>query len=60
LCSEVHKRITLAGHGEELTQQWEYSVVVPILGMGDKVHSRNCRGITLLSASYKILSHIIF
>jgi hypothetical protein len=44
---------------EELPHQWKESVVVPIHKKGDKTECNNCRGISLLSISYKILSKIL-
>jgi hypothetical protein len=42
-----------------LPQQWKESVIVPIHKNGDKTHCNNYRGISLLSAAYKILSNIL-
>jgi hypothetical protein len=44
---------------EELPHQWKESVVVPIHKKGDESECRNCRGISLLPTSYKILSNIL-
>jgi hypothetical protein len=35
------------------------AVIVPVHKKGDKTDSRNYRGISLLSTSYKILSNIL-
>jgi hypothetical protein len=44
---------------EEMPHQWKESIVVPINKKGDKTDCSNYRGISLLSASYKILSNIL-
>jgi hypothetical protein len=59
LCSEVHKLINCIWNKEELPEQWKESIIAPIYKTGDKVDCSNYRGISLLSASYKILSNIL-
>jgi hypothetical protein len=44
---------------EELPHQWKEPVMVPIERKGDKTDCSNYRGISSLSASYKILSNIL-
>jgi hypothetical protein len=39
--------------------QWKESIIVPIYKMGDKTDCINFLGISLLSATYKILSNIL-
>jgi hypothetical protein len=41
-----------------MSDQWKESVIVPIHKTGDKSDCNNYRGISLLSASYKILLNI--
>jgi hypothetical protein len=48
---EVHKLINSICNKEELPEQWKESIIVP-------VHNC-CRGISLLSTTYKILSNIL-
>jgi hypothetical protein len=59
LCSEIHKFIKLIWNKEELPHQWKESVMVPTHKRGDKTECGNCRGISLLSTSYKMLSNIL-
>jgi hypothetical protein len=42
-----------------LPEQWKGSIIVPVYKKGDKTDCSNCRGISLLSTSYKILSNIL-
>jgi hypothetical protein len=44
---------------EELPDQWEESTTVPVYKKGDKTDYSNCRRISLLSTSYKFVSHIL-
>jgi hypothetical protein len=61
LCSEVHehKLICSIWSKDKLPQQWKESIFVPIHKKGDKIDCNNFRGISLLSAAYKILSNIL-
>ena len=49
---EIHKLIVLIWNKEELPQEWKESIIVTI-------HKKGDRGLSLLSASYKILSNIL-
>jgi hypothetical protein len=42
-----------------IAHQWKESIVIPIHKRGDKTDCSNYRGISLLSASYKIVSNIL-
>jgi hypothetical protein len=44
---------------QELPEQWKESIIVPVYKKGDKTDCSNYRGISLLSASYNILSNIL-
>jgi hypothetical protein len=44
---------------EELPEEWKESIIVPIYKKGDKTDHSNYRGISLLPATYKILSNIL-
>jgi hypothetical protein len=54
LLSEIHKLINSLCNKEELPDQWKESIIVPVHKKGDKTDCNNYRGISLLSASYKI------
>jgi hypothetical protein len=59
LCYEIHKLIKLIWNKEELPHQWKESVVIHIHKKGDKTECSSYWGISLLLASYKILSNIL-
>jgi hypothetical protein len=59
LCSEIYKLVYSIGNKEEVPQQWKESTTVPIHKRGDKADCNNYRGISPLSAAYKILSNIL-
>jgi hypothetical protein len=58
--SEMHTLIISIWNKEELPEEWKESVIVPIYEKGDKTDCSNYRGTSLLSATYKILSNILF
>jgi hypothetical protein len=57
LVSVMHKHINSIWNKEELTDQWNESIILPIHKKGDKTDCNNYRGISLLSTLYKILSN---
>jgi hypothetical protein len=57
LCA-IHKLINSVCNKEELPDQWEDSIIVPVHKKADKTDCNNYHGISLLSTSYKILSNI--
>ena len=57
--SEIHKLINSIWNKKELTEEWKESIIVPIYTKGDKIDCSNCRGISLLSTTHKILSNIL-
>ena len=59
ICSEIHKLIISIWDKEELPEEWKDSIIVPIYKKGDKTDCNNYRGISLLPATYKILSNIL-
>jgi hypothetical protein len=56
---EIHKLIISISNKEELPKEWKESIIVPIYKKGDKTDCSNCRGISILPTTYKILSNIL-
>jgi hypothetical protein len=56
---EIIKLTDSIWNQEELPQQWKESVIVPNYRNGDKTECGNYSGISLLPATYKILSNIL-
>jgi len=54
-----HKFITSIWNKEELPQEWKESIILPTYKKCDKTNCSNCRGISVLSTTYKILSNIL-
>jgi hypothetical protein len=59
LLPAIHKLINSIWNKEELPNQWKEPIIVPIHKKGDKTDCNNYRGISLLSASYNILSNTL-
>jgi hypothetical protein len=59
IISQIHKLMNSVWNKEELTEQWKESVIVPVYKKGDKTDCSDYRGISLFSATYKILSNIL-
>jgi hypothetical protein len=57
--SEIQRFIYSIWNKEEIPQQWNESIIVPIYKKGDKTECNNYQGISLLSTAYKILSNIL-
>jgi hypothetical protein len=57
--SEIHKLINSIWNKEELPEEWKESIIIPIYKKGYKTACGKYRGITLLPATYKILSNIL-
>jgi hypothetical protein len=57
---EIHELIFSVWNKMELPEGWKESVIVPIYKKSDKIDGSNCRGISLVSSTYKILSNILF
>jgi hypothetical protein len=55
----IHTLINFIWNNQELPDQWKESIIVSVHKKGDKTDCNNCHGISLLSASYKILSNIL-
>jgi hypothetical protein len=49
--SEIHKHTNSLWSKEELPDQWEESIIVPVYNKGDKTDSSRCRGISPLLTS---------
>jgi hypothetical protein len=58
LWSEFHKLINSIWIKEQLSDQWEESIIVPIPKKGDKIDCSNYREISM-AFSYTILSNIL-
>jgi hypothetical protein len=59
LYSGIHVLICSIWDKEELLQQWEESIIIPIHTKGDKTGCNNYRGLSILPSTYKILSIIL-
>jgi len=56
---EINNLIISIWNNEELPEEWKELIIVPIYKKGDKIDCSNYRGISLLPATYKILSNIL-
>jgi hypothetical protein len=59
LRSKIHKLINCIWSKEELAEQCKESIILPVYKKDDKAYYSNYRGVSLLSASYKILSNTL-
>ena len=59
VCYEVYKLINSIWNEVELPEEWKQSIIAPIHKKGNKTDCSNCRGISLLSTTYKILFNIL-
>jgi hypothetical protein len=55
----IHKLIISIWNKEKLPEEWKESIIVPIYKKADKTECSNYRGISVSSATYKILSTIL-
>jgi len=58
-CLEIHKLITSIWKKDKLPELWKKSIIVPVHKKGNKADCNNYRGISLLPATYKMLSNIL-
>jgi hypothetical protein len=56
---DIHKLIYSIWNKEELPEEWQESINVPIYKKGDTTNCNKCTGTSLLSTMYKILSNIL-
>ena len=56
---EIHKLIIYIWNKEELPEEWKESIIVSIYRKGDNTDCSNCRRISLLPTTYKILSNFL-
>jgi hypothetical protein len=59
LHSEIHKLINSIWNREQLPQQRNESIIIPVYKKGDKTDCSNHGGISLLPTTYKMLSNIL-
>jgi hypothetical protein len=59
ICLEIHKLTNSVWNKEELPEELKESIIVPIYNKGNKTDCINCRGISRLPATYRILSNIL-
>jgi len=55
----MHELINCIWKKEDLPEKWKESIIVPIYKKADKIDRSNCRGMSLLSNTYKLLSNIL-
>ena len=58
ICYKIPTLIISIRNKEELPEEWKESIILPIYKKGDKTDYSNCRSISLLPTTYKILSNI--
>ena len=59
ICLEIHKLTNSVWNKEELSEELKESIIVPIYNEGNKTDCVNCRGISRLPATYRILLNIL-
>jgi len=57
--SEIHKLINSVWNKEELPEKLKESVIVPVYNKGNETDCSNCRGMSFLPTTYRILSNIL-
>jgi hypothetical protein len=59
LLSMIQKLLIHIWNKQKLPDKWKESITVPIHKKGDKIECNNCRGISVLSATYKMPLNIL-
>jgi hypothetical protein len=59
LLSEITQLFNSFWNKKEMPEEWKASIIVPISKKGDKTDCSNCKCISHLSITYKILSRIL-
>jgi hypothetical protein len=54
---EIHKLSNSIWSKQELLDQWNECIIIPVYKRGDKIDCSNYQGVSVLSTSYKILSN---
>jgi hypothetical protein len=57
--SEIHELMNSIWNKEEMSEEWQEAIIVPICKMGDKPDCSNYISISFLSTTYIILSNIL-
>jgi hypothetical protein len=57
--SEIHKPTNSVWNKKELPEEWKEPIIVPIYKKGEKTDCTDCRGISRLSTTHKIVSNIL-
>jgi sorting nexin-29 len=59
LLSELHKLINSIWNREQFPEQWKEYIIILVYKKGDRIDCSNYQGVSLLSASYNMLSNIL-
>ena len=59
ICCEIHKLNNSIWNKKELPGEWKESIIIPCYKKGHKTDCSNCRGISVLPTTYKIVSNIL-
>jgi hypothetical protein len=59
LWRRIHHLIKLIWTQHKIPEEWSMGIIQPIYKKGDKLECSNCRAITLLNVTHKVLSGIL-